>query len=226
MRPSDDSRSESQHITESRYVDWRTDRTPVTWWERVLDGDSTAWEKLVRVWTPCIADKCRRMGLGAEDVRDVTQLVLIRVHRFGDRFSRSRPGHRLKHWLLKIINQAVAEHYRRFSAMSHAAGGDDHAARLADIAEADSRAGDSECAAGQEVFDPVVWMQCTLEVLERELPPQTWEIFKLFKLEGLSGKEVEARTGVSEGAIRVRVHSVVKRLKREGEDLFDAPPID
>ena len=43
----------------------------------------------------------------------------------------------------------------------------------------------------------------------------------MFKLDGLSAKEISEKTGVSEGAIRVRVHGVVKRIREEGEGIFD-----
>ena len=155
----------------SEYTDWNNDLTPLTLWSRVCSGDGDAWGKLVTVWTPCIAWKCKQMGLSKEEVEDVTQLVMIRVFRYRDRFSAKKKGHRLKFWLLMIINQCIEDRRRKFSSKSKATGGDSHHEQIANTPgfgfdpnaiQPDAPSED------EELFDRNIWMTQLLAVIEQE----------------------------------------------------------
>ena len=209
--------------TSSNYTDWKDDLTPLTLWSRVCSDDADAWSKLIQVWTPCILQKCRKKGLGENDAADVTQLVLTRVFRFRDRFSRKGEGHRLKHWLLMIINQCVADHLRGFVVKNNAVGGDDHAEMLgnAEGFDYDPNNLNEDLDTDEDLFDPALWMRQTLATIQQESSESTWKIFSMAKFEKLSTKEISQQTGVSEGAIRVRIHGVMKRIREEGEGLFE-----
>lgn len=203
------------------YNDWRVDDTPVSLWDRVLDDDAEAWEKLLKVWTPCVYQFCNRKGIKGIDADEVVQEVMMKIFRFRDSFSRDKKGYRLKAWLLTIINQRVDDYYRRFAAKNRAAGGSEMAGFMAnqsngfDIESIDDT---------EECFNPGLWMAKTLEVIKEDVTPMTWEIFKLFKIENMTGKEVGKMFDISEGAVRVRANSVVKRIREEADGLFDHIP--
>ena len=212
--------SESQSSND-HYVDWRDDATPTSLWDRVLDGESAAWEKLVDVWTPCIFEYCSRYGIQKADAGDVVQQVMIRVFRFRDNFSRSQKGHRLKAWLLMIIKQVIADYYRQFAGKNRAIGGSEIADRIANEPELLSI---DDVDDSQELFDPGLWMAQTLEVIRKEVTEQTWQIFDLYKIQNLTAKEVGERFDMKETTVRQRVHSVTLRIKREAAGLFDETP--
>ena len=209
----------SQQI--NNYQDWRDDATPISLWDRVLDGETAAWSNLVDVWTPCVIEHCRRKGIQQADAGDVVQQVMIRVFRFRDNFSRSKEGHRLKAWLLMIIQQVIADYYRQFAGKNNAVGGSEIADRFANEPEIISI---DDVDQSQDLFDPGLWMAQTLEIIQREVTDQTWQIFKLFKIDNLTAKEVGERFNMKETTVRQRAHSVTQRIKREAAGLFDDAP--
>ena len=201
------------------YNDWRADDTPISLWDRVLDDDAAAWGKLLKVWTPCVYQLCQRKGIKGIDADEVVQEVMMQIFRYRENFSRKQEGHRLKAWLLTIIHQRINEYYRRFAAKNNAAGGSEMAGYIANQPESPLSIDDIDDS--QECFDPGLWMAKTLDVIKEEVTPATWEVFKLFKIDGLTGKEVGEKFGISEGAVRVRVNSVVKKIRSEANGLFD-----
>jgi RNA polymerase sigma-70 factor (ECF subfamily) len=211
--------------SDDHYNDWREDATPTSLWDRVLDGDSLAWEKIVDVWTPCIFEYCRRKGIQKADAGDVVQQVMIRVFRYQENFSKQQKGHRLKAWLLMIIKQVIADYYRQFAGKNLAIGGTGIADQLKnapDLLNAPDSIDDVDNS--QELFDPGLWMAKTLEMIQKEVTEQTWQIFELFKIQNLSAKEVGQRFDMKETTVRQRAHTVTQRIKREADGLFDSEP--
>lgn len=205
----------------SQYADWQNDATPTSLWDRVLDGESVAWEKLVDVWTPCIYEFCRRKGIQQADAGDVVQHVMIRVFRYRDKFSREGEGHRLKAWLLMIIGQAIADYYRQFAGKNRAQGGSDFADQMANLAETLDTASAADSVDGEKLFDAGLWMARTLDVIQAEVTEQTWQVFDMFKIQDRTAKEVGEHFGLKENTVRQRVYSVTQRIKREADGLFD-----
>ena len=203
------------------YADWRSDATPTSLWDRVLDGDSAAWEKLVDVWTPCIFEFCRRKGIQEADAGDVVQQVMIRVFRFRDKFSKEAEGQRLKAWLLMIIGQVIADYYRQFAGKNRAQGGSDMADQMANLAETLDTASAADSLDGEPLFDAGLWMARTLDIIREDVTEQTWQIFEMFKIQDRTAKEVGERFGLKETTVRQRVFTVTQRIKREAEGLFD-----
>ncbi|GEM_PF-2271442 len=205
----------------NHYADWQHDPTPTSLWERVLDGDSSAWQNLVDVWTPCVFELCRRKGIQEADVGDVVQQVMIRVFRFRENFSPSADGHRLKAWLLMIIGQAIADYYRQFAGKNRAQGGSDFADQIANLAETIDRESAADSADGEQLFDAGLWMARTLDVIRADVTEQTWQVFEMFKIQNRTAKEVGEHFGLKETTVRQRVFTVTQRIKREAEGLFD-----
>ncbi|MGB7342967.1 MAG: sigma-70 family RNA polymerase sigma factor [Pirellulaceae bacterium] len=205
----------------NHYADWQNDPTPTSLWDRVLDGDSSAWQNLVDVWTPCIFEFCRRKGIQEADAGDVVQHVMIRVFRFREKFSRAADGHRLKAWLLMIIGQAIADYYRQFAGKNRAQGGSDFADQMANLAETIDSGSAADSIDGEQLFDPGLWMARTLEVIRAEVTEQTWQVFEMFKIKDRTAKEVGEHFGLKETTVRQRVFTVTQRIKREAEGLFD-----
>lgn len=205
-----------------QYADWQNDSTPTSLWDRVLEGDTSAWQNLVDVWTPCVYEFCRRKGIQEADAGDVVQHVMIRVFRYRDKFSREAEGHRLKAWLLMIIGQAIADYYRQFAGKNRAHGGSEFADQMANLAETLDPASVENSVDGEKLFDAGLWMARTLEVIRAEVTEQTWQIFDMFKIQDRTAKEVGEHFGLKETTVRQRVYSVTQRIKREADGLFDA----
>ncbi len=207
--------------SKASYVDWRKDKTPTSLWNRVLDGESAAWEKLVDVWTPCVYEFCRRKGIQEADAGDVVQQVMIRVFRFRKNFSNREDGHRLKAWLLMIIGQTIADYYRQFAGKNQARGGSDMVDQMANLAETLASDSAVNSLGDEHFFNPGIWMARTLDVIRAEVTEETWQIFKMFKIEDRTAKEVGEHFGLKQTTVRQRVFTVTQRIKREADGLFD-----
>ena len=78
---------------------------------RCLHGDGNAWETLVRTHTRVVYATCYRFTGHAEDARDLTQDVFVRVYRGLDSY---QPGvAAFRTWLLRLTRNLLIDHYRK-----------------------------------------------------------------------------------------------------------------
>jgi len=157
-------------------------------------GDDEAYRRLlthVAVWLRAIA----RRGLAAagrrlEDSEDIVQETLLAMHLKRDTWDETQP---LEPWLRAIARHKLVDHLRRRGFTDHL-DIDDHADTLAaPTAEEAGSAADTRH-------------------LLASLPERQRRIVEGVSLEGRSAREVGARLGMSEGAVRVALHRALKAL--------------
>lgn len=79
--------------------------------KRCLHGDGGAWEALVRTHTRVVYATCYRFTGHAEDARDLTQDVFLRVYRG---LASYQPGAAaFRTWLLRLTRNLLIDHYRK-----------------------------------------------------------------------------------------------------------------
>ena len=78
---------------------------------RCLHGDGNAWETLVRAHTRVVYATCYRFTGHAEDARDLTQDVFVRVYRGLDSYQPGTAAFRT--WLLRLTRNLLIDHYRK-----------------------------------------------------------------------------------------------------------------
>ncbi len=76
-----------------------------------LQGGHGAWEELVRSHTRLVYGACYRFTGGAEDARDLTQEVFLRVFRSLHTYDPAFGGFRT--WLLRLTRNLLIDHYRK-----------------------------------------------------------------------------------------------------------------
>ena len=79
--------------------------------ERCLNGDRGAWEHLVQSHTRLVYGACYRFTNQAEESRDLTQEVFLRVFRSLRTFDARSGGFRT--WLIRLTRNLLIDHYRR-----------------------------------------------------------------------------------------------------------------
>ena len=79
--------------------------------ERCLNGDRGAWEQLVQSHTRLVYGACYRFTNQAEESRDLTQEVFLRVFRSLRTFDAQSGGFRT--WLIRLTRNLLIDHYRR-----------------------------------------------------------------------------------------------------------------
>jgi RNA polymerase sigma factor (sigma-70 family) len=142
--------------------------------------------------------RARRGFLGADEVEDLVQDVLLSLHAVRATYDSSRP---FAPWLLAIVRHRLADAARRYARQKrHEVAWDEDEVTLADVAAngVDEGPGDPEALA---------------EAI-RALPPGQRQAIELLKLRELSLREASAATGLSVGALKLATHRAMHALRR------------
>jgi RNA polymerase sigma-70 factor (ECF subfamily) len=163
-----------------------------------LDGDRRAYHHALET----VAEAVRRVvgrqlggGTLAHEIEDVVQDIVIAIHERRATYDRSRP---LMPWVYAITRYKLLNHLR------------------------DSRHRRSTIPLDDEVYTPIseeagennaVARQDIRNLLDA-LPAGQREVVVLTKIQGHSLAETAARTGLTEGAIKVRIHRAMATLRK------------
>jgi RNA polymerase sigma-70 factor (ECF subfamily) len=177
-------------MREERDDRWRA------WMIAAQQGDSTAYEKLLRELLPHLRAVVGRRLFDAGAVEDVVQNVLLSLHRGRQTYRPERP---FLPWVNAIARNATVDAIRDRARRG---------AREVSLA-ADGVPEPAVAAAEPEdgVLDPRL-----RRALER-IPDAQREAVTLIHVAGLSVAEAAARAGVSRGALKVRAHRGYRALR-------------
>ncbi len=159
---------------------------------RGLAGDTAAYSACLHDLARIVrAYLGRRLGSGAHHVEDLTQEVLIAIHRKRDTYDPEQP---LLPWVVAIARYRLIDHYRRQSIRA--------TVPLEDVEEVLGVAEDTTSDTARD-----------LDHLMAQLPPAQRAAITLVKIEGRSIEETAARTGLSPSNVKVSVHRGLKKLR-------------
>ena len=158
-------------------------------------GDPSAFEEVVRLTHRHVYTQAYRLVGDRQEAEDVAQDAYLRVYRGLAGF---REEAQFETWLYRIVANAAITHLRRRR-----------------------RFGDLLTETEQLSFDPAAPMEVAEETVDRdalaraleELPLSLRSVVVLKDVYGLSAREIGDEFGISEGAVKVRVHRARKRLK-------------
>ena len=157
----------------------------LSWVRSAMRGDSDAFQRLYRRYR-LVVRSVVLANTGWQDADDLTQDVFLRAW---ERLAQLRDPLRFRPWLLQCARNRCADHHRKphLSASSP-----EHGAPMPPRSEA-------------------------LEVLRaiHRLSPTYRETLVMRLVEGMSGPEIAARTGLTPRSVRVNLHRGMKKLRRE-----------
>jgi RNA polymerase sigma-70 factor (ECF subfamily) len=162
------------------------------WMAAAQRGDHDAYRQLLEAVQPMVLGYVRRRIESEAAAEDVTQDVLLTMHRARHTYDPERP---FEPWLFAVARSRLIDHLRRRRRVSAIEVLTDTLPEIAATASAET-VGDS-----------------ALEILDR-LPATQREAFAMLKLEGLTTEEAAERAGVSVSALKVRAHRAYKALRR------------
>jgi RNA polymerase sigma-70 factor (ECF subfamily) len=157
-------------------------------------GNDDAYRRLltqVAIWLRGVTRRgLAKAGRRVDDSEDIVQETLLAMHLKRDTWDETQP---LEPWLRAIARHKLVDHLRRRGVTDHV-DIDDLTETLA--ASADDPGGSTADA----------------RHLLAGLPERQRHIVEGMSLEGQSAREVGARLGMSEGAVRVTLHRALKAL--------------
>jgi RNA polymerase sigma-70 factor (ECF subfamily) len=161
------------------------------WMARAQAGDQAAYRALLEDVSSELRAFLRRRLRDPHAVEDVVQEILLTVHRARHTYDPARP---FEPWLMAIARHTAVDAFRR----------DRRRARVERLADDDEALDVASNESGAEL---------PLRAALDGLPESQREALELLKIQGLSVEEAAAQSGVSEGALRVRVHRAYRALR-------------
>jgi RNA polymerase sigma-70 factor (ECF subfamily) len=168
-------------------------------------GDREAFEEVVRRTHKHVYTQALRLVGDRQEAEDVAQEAYLRVFRGLAGF---RGDAQFETWLYRIVSNAAMSHLRKRR-------------RFAELV-LDSSEESGEPPSSIQVAEEAVDRDALTKALE-SLPPSLRVVVILKDVYGLSCREIGDQIGVSEGAVKVRLHRARRRLK---EMLFGAEARD
>ena len=170
----------------------------------VLDGDTTAFDTLVRSHGTQVASAARRFVRDPNDLDDVVQETFLRAYRSLQRF---RGGSTLRTWLIQIALNVCRDRQRTFWKRR--------------VVLASDPATLEATPAGGTALSEAAALQQTIEAAVTKLPENLRLPFVLHAFEELSGAEVAAVLGWSESTVWTRIYAARKKLREQLSDSLE-----
>jgi RNA polymerase sigma factor (sigma-70 family) len=165
-----------------------------------------AWKRFVDTYGPRIHEWCLRWGLQDADARDVTQAVLLRFFNRAEHFDYDR-SRRFRGWLRALAQSSWREFVKSRRGENQGRGGDG--------------TGPVDWALARDELTELIdaefnrqALRAAMDEVRSRVETHTWEAFRLFNEEGLTGEDVADRLGMRVGSAYA-ASSKVRRLIRE-----------
>jgi len=162
------------------------------------NGDRAAYAALLQGLLPYLRRLAARRLSRPQDVEDTVQDIFLSIHAIRHTYDPSRP---LQPWVNVIAERRIADRLRRLYRLR---------AREAPLPE---DAGETFAADDANMTTEVTLDMRAVHRAIEQLPPGQRQAIALVKVQGLSLREAAARTGQSEGAVKLSVHRAVKALR-------------
>src|SRR5262245_35008006 len=189
--------------------------TPRSLLERIKANEAEAWQRLVALYAPLVAQWCRRWDLQEQDLADVLQEVFQSVMTHVAAFRKERQGDTFRGWLRRIAQNKVRDHFRRLGREPGGVGGTDAQRRLSQVAAPPPEDSDG----GDEAAERGLYFRA-LDGIRAEFENRTWKAFWRTAVEGRPPKEIAAELSMTPGAVRV---AKCPGLHRRRDELGDFP---
>jgi len=159
------------------------------WMARAQSGDGDAYRLLLERLASDLRSFFRRRVRDVQEVEDLVQDTLMTVHRARHTYDPARP---FEPWLYAIARNTLADAFRRDRRRAERHAVDDDLLTVA--ADAPSH-------------------ESSIGGILDGLPEGQREALEMVKIRGLSIEQASSQAGVSQGAMRVRIHRGYRALR-------------
>ena len=164
----------------------------------LVQQGNEGWERMVRLVQPACERWLRGKRVPHQDVADITQDTLVKIHKSISTFEK---GRKFGSWVFTILHNTWVDHLRKGRHGGGEGGSDflEHMHQLPDPIES-------------VAFDTMMLAEA-LRIVEQEVSPQRWLAFRRVKLEQAEYATVVEETGRTRPAIYADVFQVMQRLR-------------
>jgi RNA polymerase sigma-70 factor, ECF subfamily len=179
--------------------------TSLTLLGQAVAQDPTAWQRLVRLYSPAVFRWAKRTGLQDDDAADVVQDVWAGVSQALARFRHDPQTGTFRGWLWTITRNKTGDVFRRRQESAVAAGGSDAHQQLQNLPEVEPP---DESAANSAGI-----LQQALELIRPDFEERTWRAFWQLGVERRPAREVAEALGMAANAVHQAKFRILKRLR-------------
>lgn len=173
--------------------------------------DQQAWSRFVRLYTPLLFYWARRTGLQTQDAADLVQDVLTLVFQKLPEFDYDK-SKSFRSWLRTVTMNKFRQWCRKKSLGAI----DVTQSAWANVSERSSLAESTWDLNYQQAL-----VARTMDLLEPEFQPQTWQALKEYAISGRPAGEVAEESGLSVWTIYAAKSRLMVRLREELTDLME-----
>lgn len=180
--------------------------------------DREAWDQFASLYRPVIYRVARCRGLQDADAQDLAQRILISVAAAIGHYEKSPEGPPFRHWLRRIIRNAIANCLAR-QPHDRAAGGTTVQMLLAE------QPGLDEASEGlvELEYRRELYLRAA-ELVRREVASDTWQAFELTVVDGRTSDDAAAELSKSVGAVYAAKSRVMRRLREAVREWEQSQP--
>ena len=174
----------------------------------IQTGDEYQWNRFCGLYSSLIRYWCGR-GKGQfseSDIDELTQRVLIKVHKSIEKFDLHRPNRVFRAWLREITNNVICDFLRE----------EKRRRKTVTMADRSSLIGNAiqvESPEPNEDDEKPILMHRILELVHPEFNEKHWEVFFLFINAGLTSTEVASAMNMKPDNVRKIKNRIFKRLR-------------
>ncbi|NBV07166.1 MAG: sigma-70 family RNA polymerase sigma factor [Proteobacteria bacterium] len=159
-----------------------------------LDGNQVAYAQFLTQVATLLRSVVAKKITSA-DVEDVTQEILLSIHKARHTYDCDRA---IMPWIFSIARFRITDYLRKhYSQMRH---------KAADVSELENILADvTDTTSNNELIEE--WLE--------DVPEKHKQILIMMHVEGYTVKEVAARIGMNESAVKVAAHRAIKKIRNK-----------
>ena len=177
---------------------------------RIRDArDQEAWGRFIDLYAPLVYGFLRKRGLQDADSADLTQDVLRQVAVAAKSLEYDAKNGSFRSWLFTVVQNRLIDHWRKEAVREHATGDSNAQQFLNELPEPVGTVANADWDADYErqIF------HYAASIVKQDFTPTTWQAFWLTAVEGVPGRDVAERLGLSVAAVYLAKGRVMTRLK-------------
>jgi RNA polymerase sigma-70 factor (ECF subfamily) len=172
--------------------------------------DAQAWSEFVEIYAPLIYGFTRKHGLQDADAADLTQDILRTVARTVNRLDYDPDRGSFRGWLFTVVRNRLRDFHAGRKRHPQGTGDTGAVERL----EAQPAPEDSLAQQWDQDYERQLF-QWAAERVRQGVQDSTWQAFWLTTVDGMGGKDVAHKLGMSVAAVYLAKSRVMARLKEE-----------